>query len=105
MNCDMVQEKLPELLAGVLDRQTELQVLAHLAGCEACRLELAFWAQVQQATTQGAEDAPNAVIREVRVNLFGPGVASMLDGFRITGRALGLAGSACRLALATIGVH
>ena len=105
MNCDMAQEKLPELLAGSLDRKTEQSVLAHLAACEECRRELAFWVQGQQAVLRGAEDAPGTVIREVRESLFGPGAASILDGILVTGRALGLAGSACRLALATMGVH
>lgn len=100
MSCEFASERLPELLAGALDRETELAVLSHLAQCESCRKELAFWAQVQQAVRQGADEVPASVIREVRAGLFGPGLRSMLDGFRTTGQALGLAGSACRLAFA-----
>ena len=104
MNCETAQEKLPELLTGALDRQTELETLTHLAGCEACRHELAFWAQVRQAALENEADADEDAIRGVRQELFGPGSLSVLESFRLAGRALGMAGSACKLALASMGI-
>ena len=102
MNCESVAERLPELLAGALDRETEQDVLFHLAGCAECRQELAFWAQLRQAVREDAAEAPEGLIRDVRAGLFGPRVTSVLESFRQTGRALGLAGSACKLAFSAV---
>ena len=104
MNCELASERLPELLAGALGRDTELAVLAHLARCESCRRELAFWAQLQQAVRQEVGEVPSRIIRDVRAGLFHPEQASALEGLWTAGRALSLAGSACRLALAAAGV-
>ena len=104
MNCEMASERLPELLNGALDRETEMAVLGHLTQCERCRRELAFWARLQQAVRQGAEEEPGRAVGEVRAKLFGPGLASAWESISAAGRALNLAGSACRLAFAAAGV-
>jgi predicted anti-sigma-YlaC factor YlaD len=105
MNCETASELLPELLAGSLDRETELYVLNHLARCEGCRRELAFWAQVGEAVEDESASMPQELFEGVREKLFGARTATVFESFRLTGRALGLAGSACRLALSVAGIN
>jgi anti-sigma factor RsiW len=102
MNCDSASELLPELLAGSLDRETELEVLSHLAHCAQCRVELAFWAQVSGAVKADAAEMPNGLLEDVRENLFSDRTKTLIESLRFTGRALGLAGSAFRLALSAV---
>lgn len=103
MNCETVSELLPELLSGSLGREQELELLSHLASCPDCRSELAFWAQVAEAEQDDAEPMPNGLFRGIRDELFGAKATTVLETLRLTGRALGLAGSACRLAFSMAG--
>ena len=41
MTCDEVRDRLSERIDGALERATEAEIAEHLAGCEACRRELA----------------------------------------------------------------
>lgn len=106
MNCETASELLPELLSGKLGRETEMELLSHLAQCPECRGELAFWAQVAEAVDAEAVEAamPAGLYKDVRARLFGVGAMSTLDGVRQAVRALDLVRSACRLALSTAGL-
>ena len=103
MNCEMVSERLPELLSGALDRQAEAETLAHLAACESCRRDLAFWAKIAEAAKAEAAEMPSEAFEQARENLFGPRTATLVETARIVGRALGLARSSVRLAMAAAG--
>jgi hypothetical protein len=103
MNCETVSGYLPELLAGALGRETELEVLTHLARCEDCRKELAFWVQVAKVVLAETEPMPLGLFKGIRNEMFGIKTSSALDGLKLAGQALGLAGSACRLALSMAG--
>jgi predicted anti-sigma-YlaC factor YlaD len=105
MNCETASELLPELLSGSMGREAEMEVLSHLAQCAECRRELAFWAQVAEAAETEAESAEMSagLFEEARENLFGARALSAVQGLRLAGRALGLAGSACKLALLVTG--
>lgn len=105
MNCETASGRLPELLSGALDREYELETLTHLAQCSECRRELAFWARMRQASLDDTAEVPADAIENVRDSLFGPRAAMVLDSIRKTGRALGLAGSACRLAFTAAGLR
>jgi predicted anti-sigma-YlaC factor YlaD len=50
MKCEIIEEKIPMLVAGTLNREDERDVLNHLMECEQCRQELAFWIQVAKAS-------------------------------------------------------
>lgn len=103
MNCETVSERLPELLAGTLDRETEAQTLAHLATCAACRVDLALWAHVAAAVNAEAAVLPEDTVQSVRERLFGERPASLIGSMKHIGRTLGLVRSACRLALSVAG--
>jgi len=104
MNCEEASELLPELLAGALGREAELDALTHLARCAGCRGELAFWAQVSMTAKSGADVLPEELFESVREKLFGARTATALESLRIAGRALWMAGSACRLAFSAAGI-
>ena len=70
MDCEWVQERLPELLTGKLPMQEEQQVLGHLAQCADCRAELAFWARVSAAVREDAPQPDAALLNGVREALF-----------------------------------
>jgi anti-sigma factor RsiW len=105
MNCEQAQEMLPELLTGALSPKAEQETLAHLACCEACRRELAFWAKAAEAVRAGAEEMPNELFKGIRQNLAEDRPLTLLETLQVTRRALGLAGSACRLAFSVAGLN
>lgn len=100
MDCSWITKQLPELLQGALEPHTEQMVLEHLAHCEQCRRELAFWAQLgMQMRAQAAPPLPKALGEAVADRLGlrqPPTVRGTLNA--ATG-ALRLTGSAVRLAL------
>jgi hypothetical protein len=104
MNCEKTSDYLPQLLAGALGRDQEMEVLSHLAGCRQCREELAMWAQVADVMQSEAEAVPGRLTKQVRDELFGRKAASVMEGIRVTRQALNLTRSACRLAFATAGI-
>lgn len=105
MNCETVSGLLPELLAGALRGDGEQAVLHHLARCEGCRKELAFWARVSEAVRAEAPEMPEELFAGVREELLGPGTTGALECVKAAWNALGLAGSVCRLALSTAGIN
>jgi hypothetical protein len=105
MNCDRISEMLPGLLAGALGREAEQEVLSHLAWCGACRGELAFWARIAGAVKAEEASMPMELFGGIRRELFSGSAATVLESFKTTGKALGLAGSACRLALSMAGFN
>lgn len=105
MKCEDISELLPELLSGALGRETEQEVLTHLARCGECRGDLAFWAQVSESVKAEAAHMPQELFEGVREELLGPRAATLIESFRITKRALGLAGSACKLAFSVAGIN
>lgn len=105
MNCEQVRELLPELLAGALDKKTEQETLEHLAWCEECRMELAFWAQVAEVAKTETEKMPDGLFAEIRETLAQDRPPTWLEGLRVTRRALGLVGSTCKLAFSMAGMN
>lgn len=99
MNCESESELLPELLAGTLDRETETELLSHLARCADCRGELAFWAKIAEAAKAESAAMPESLREDVRESLFGERAKTLAESLRLVGRSLSLARSACRLAL------
>lgn len=99
MDCSWIAQQLPELLQGALEPRTEQMVLEHLAHCEACRRELAFWAQLGAQLRTQTSPLPKTT-REAVADRLGlrqpPTVRSTLNA---AAGALRLTGSAVRLAL------
>jgi predicted anti-sigma-YlaC factor YlaD len=93
-----MEQQLPELLQGTLERPREQMVLEHLAQCEHCRAELAFWAQLAAMERQAAQKPPRQVIDDVadRLGLRQP--VTLRDTFDTVRSALQLTNSAVRLA-------
>lgn len=46
MNCEKMNEYIPQLLGQSLGQEEEKDVLNHLMKCENCRYELAFWTKI-----------------------------------------------------------
>lgn len=99
MDCQWIAQQLPELLQGTLDRQTEQRVLAHLAQCEDCRRELAFWAQVSQVMQAQAQKLPWETSDAVAERLGLRTQPTLRETLSTVQGALRLTGSAVRLAL------
>jgi predicted anti-sigma-YlaC factor YlaD len=105
MNCEKVSELLPQLLAGALKGYEEQEALTHLSRCGECRGELAFWASVSGAVLAEKDEMPKELFREIREELMGPGASTVLESLRATRQALGLVGSAFRLAFSAAGMN
>lgn len=62
-----VAHLLPASAAGILEPPERQRVLAHLAGCPACRAELAAWEAIRDALREPVPEAPadDAVLRRV----------------------------------------
>jgi len=63
MNCESIRERLLELNDGRLDAETAATVLAHLAGCPACRRELATIQELLAQVDAAAVPAPSPRLR------------------------------------------
>lgn len=105
MNCEQAQEMLPELLAGSLGRKAEQETLMHLAACAECRRDLAFWAQAAEAIRAETTTMPDGLFRDIRADLRQGRTLTLLETYKLTRGALGLAGSACKLVFAAAGIH
>ena len=103
MDCMEVSELLPQLLAGTLGRERDAAVLAHLAGCEACRKELAFWAKLADEVRTAAQEMPQANFERGRRALFGARELPGMGSLRMVRESLGLTGSLCRAAFRLAG--
>ena len=73
-------------------------MLAHLAGCEACRKELAFWAKLADEVRTAATEMPQASFERSGQALFGARELPGMGGLRVVRESLGLTGSLCRAA-------
>jgi hypothetical protein len=104
MICEEASVLLPQLLAGTLNGDAEQEALHHLARCEGCRKELAFWAKVSKAVRAEAAEMPAELFDGILEELLGERPVAVLESLRLAGRALGLAGSACRLAFSAAGM-
>ncbi len=69
MNCEKMNEYIPQLLAQSLDREEEKDVLNHLMNCENCRQELAFWTKIADSASkyehEFSKDAKEAILDEI----------------------------------------
>jgi anti-sigma factor RsiW len=96
--CGEASWRLPDLLGGGLDPETEAGILAHLAGCPDCRKELAFWAAVRAAQSELAPPPPEAVRaaigaalrREMRTDAATEAAESVRDAWALMRKAVRL---------------
>jgi predicted anti-sigma-YlaC factor YlaD len=98
MTCEEVSAVLPELLGGNLPRDKETAVLEHLAGCAACRKELAFWAQLCSTMKTGEPQMPEALFEAVGERLNINQKVTVQQCVRILKGTLGLTDSVIRMA-------
>jgi anti-sigma factor ChrR (cupin superfamily) len=66
MTCERIREKIPEVLAGRLDKAAREQLVEHLEGCAGCRAEVAelnaVWRGMDQLKAE-SDDAPQAAAK------------------------------------------
>ena len=58
MNCQEIEEKLPDYLDGILPPHDREQVRTHLVGCERCQAEQASWGQLVSRLKQVPANDP-----------------------------------------------